>query len=182
MVFEGVPLFCHLRHSLHDCDVQHPLAHKNGSHAFSNGHLNEREESALHESSSPSDRAHSSQRASPPIASVCHLSTSASSKNSQSSGSASPVANSHHKKPAYESTILQPRAQGKWSNSDEAHTTLSSFEAVLGTLTRTKESIGRATRIALDSAKFGIAAKVCSSVSIYRMVGRSHYCKSSLVL
>ena len=34
------------------------------------------------------------------------------------------------------------------------------FEAMLGTLTRTKESIGRATRIAIDCAKFGIADKV----------------------
>ena len=34
------------------------------------------------------------------------------------------------------------------------------FEAMLGTLTRTKESIGRATRIAIDCAKFGIATKV----------------------
>ncbi|MCH96437.1 HUA2-like protein 3-like, partial [Trifolium medium] len=33
------------------------------------------------------------------------------------------------------------------------------FEAMLGTLKRTKENIGRATRIAIDCAKFGFATK-----------------------
>lgn len=37
---------------------------------------------------------------------------------------------------------------------------LSSFEAIIRSLTRTKESIGRATRIAIDCAKFGFASKV----------------------
>ena len=34
------------------------------------------------------------------------------------------------------------------------------FEAMLETLTRTKESIGRATHIAIDYANFAIANKV----------------------
>lgn len=57
-----------------------------------------------------------------------------------------------------------PKSLGQ-SGNIEAKAALSSFEAVLGTLTRTKESIGRATRIAIDCAKFGYATKVyCSRV------------------
>ncbi|KAG9457411.1 hypothetical protein H6P81_001919 [Aristolochia fimbriata] len=37
---------------------------------------------------------------------------------------------------------------------------LKSFEDVIGTLTRTKESIGRATRLAMDCAKHGLASEV----------------------
>ncbi|KAI4365660.1 hypothetical protein MLD38_021625 [Melastoma candidum] len=147
-------------------DVPNQLAHENGIHTFSNGHLSEREESAApFGSASLSDRVHSSHRVSPPTASACHLSTSASSRNSQSSGSASPAASSRFKRPEFEPSTVQPRSQDKLSNSDEVHGTLSSFEAVLGGLTRTKESIGRATRIALDCAKSGIAAKVVDSLA-----------------
>lgn len=42
----------------------------------------------------------------------------------------------------------------------EAHAALSSFEAMLGNLTRTKDSIGRATRVAIECAKFGVGPKV----------------------
>ena len=42
----------------------------------------------------------------------------------------------------------------------EARAALSSFEAMLGNLTRTKDSIGRATRVAIECAKFGFGPKV----------------------
>ncbi|XP_023549407.1 protein HUA2-LIKE 2-like [Cucurbita pepo subsp. pepo] len=42
----------------------------------------------------------------------------------------------------------------------EAHAALSSFEAMLGNLTRTKDSIGRATRVAIECAKLGVGSKV----------------------
>lgn len=45
-------------------------------------------------------------------------------------------------------------------STEAGHAALLYFEAVLVTLKRTKESIGRATRIAIDCAKFGIATKV----------------------
>jgi hypothetical protein len=45
-------------------------------------------------------------------------------------------------------------------STEAARAALLYFEAMLGTLKRTKESIGRATRIAIDCAKFGIADKV----------------------
>ncbi|XP_073315122.1 protein HUA2-LIKE 3-like isoform X2 [Primulina huaijiensis] len=43
--------------------------------------------------------------------------------------------------------------------------TLSSFEAAIRSLTGTKESIGRATRVAIDCAKFGFAIKVVEILS-----------------
>lgn len=42
----------------------------------------------------------------------------------------------------------------------EARAALSSFESMLGNLTRTKDSIGRATRVAIECAKFGFGPKV----------------------
>ncbi|CAI8614164.1 unnamed protein product [Vicia faba] len=49
-------------------------------------------------------------------------------------------------------------------STEAGHAALLYFEAVLVTLKRTKESIGRATRIAIDCAKFGIATKVVESL------------------
>ncbi|CAL9055237.1 unnamed protein product [Musa banksii] len=46
------------------------------------------------------------------------------------------------------------------SNHVEANAAWKTFEALLCTLTRTKESIGRATRLAIDCAKYGLAAEV----------------------
>ncbi|KAF5187754.1 Enhancer of ag-4 protein [Thalictrum thalictroides] len=51
------------------------------------------------------------------------------------------------------------KSVGKWTSSD-AHAVRKSFESVLGNLSRTKESIGRATRLAIDCAKYGIAGEV----------------------
>ncbi|PIA26492.1 hypothetical protein AQUCO_09200002v1 [Aquilegia coerulea] len=51
------------------------------------------------------------------------------------------------------------KSVGKWTSSD-ARAVRKSFESVLGTLSRTKESIGRATRLAIDCAKYGIAGEV----------------------
>ncbi|XP_051143206.1 protein HUA2-LIKE 3-like isoform X2 [Andrographis paniculata] len=42
---------------------------------------------------------------------------------------------------------------------------LSSFEAIIRFLTRTKESIGRATRVAIDCAKVGFASKVVETLA-----------------
>ncbi|EYU43470.1 hypothetical protein MIMGU_mgv1a018061mg, partial [Erythranthe guttata] len=51
---------------------------------------------------------------------------------------------------------------GKTSSNVEL---LSSFEAIIRTLTRTKEIIGRATRIAIDCAKSGLASKVLEIIT-----------------
>ncbi|XP_077219072.1 protein HUA2-LIKE 2-like [Tasmannia lanceolata] len=52
------------------------------------------------------------------------------------------------------------KSLGKWTGHVEANAALRSFEVMLGTLSRTKESIGRATRLAIDCANYGIAVEV----------------------
>ena len=49
---------------------------------------------------------------------------------------------------------------GERTNLAEVKAALASLELTLGSLTRTKESIGRATRIAVDCVKFGCASEV----------------------
>ncbi|CAN6185412.1 unnamed protein product, partial [Urochloa humidicola] len=53
---------------------------------------------------------------------------------------------------------LEPEGLNKLAG--EANSSRRAFEAFVGTLTRTKESISRATRLALDCAKHGIAGEV----------------------
>lgn len=52
------------------------------------------------------------------------------------------------------------KSLGKWIDNPEANAVWKSFESVLETLSRTKESIGRATRLAIDCARYGIAGEV----------------------
>lgn len=54
------------------------------------------------------------------------------------------------------------KSLSKLTNHVEANAVRKSFEALLCTLTRTKESIGRATRLAIECAKYGIAGEVRS--------------------
>jgi len=101
---------------------------------------------------------------SPPNTSVRHISTSDSS-NIHQNGSCSPDVLQKNilscpidgRKDGAEAN-QQPRSMGKSTEAGDA--ALLYFEAMLATLTRTKETIGRATRIAIDCAKFGIATKV----------------------
>ncbi|KAL8160647.1 hypothetical protein V2J09_002184 [Rumex salicifolius] len=58
-------------------------------------------------------------------------------------------------------------SSNKSSNSSEVKSALASFETTLGTLSRTKESISRATRIAVDCAKFGVAIEVLETLARY---------------
>ena len=50
---------------------------------------------------------------------------------------------------------------GSLSGGTEAAVARDAFEGMIETLSRTKESIGRATRLAIDCAKYGIANEVC---------------------
>jgi len=50
---------------------------------------------------------------------------------------------------------------GSLSGGTEAAVSRDAFEGMIETLSRTKESIGRATRLAIDCAKYGIANEVC---------------------
>lgn len=148
-------------------DTQH-LSH---SASVSGENLGDRDISVDRLSSSPTDVVYSTARASPPINLACPMSTSDNSTSLQNSGFCSPGVHLHQEKTAcsivvndeskFESTVThRPKSMGKWSNFAEASAALTSFEAMLGMLTRTKESIGRATRIAIDCAKFGLASKV----------------------
>ncbi|KAK9139619.1 hypothetical protein Scep_009300 [Stephania cephalantha] len=56
--------------------------------------------------------------------------------------------------------------QNKWSKA-EANAVKKSFQSMLGSLSRTKESIGRATRLALDCARYGIAGEVVEILARY---------------
>uniref|UniRef100_A0A7N0ZYQ7 CID domain-containing protein n=1 Tax=Kalanchoe fedtschenkoi TaxID=63787 RepID=A0A7N0ZYQ7_KALFE len=51
-------------------------------------------------------------------------------------------------------------ARGSLSGGTEASVARDAFEGMIETLSRTKESIGRATRLAIDCAKYGIANEV----------------------
>lgn len=51
-------------------------------------------------------------------------------------------------------------AGGSLSGGTEAAVARDAFEGMIETLSRTKESIGRATRCAIDCAKYGIASEV----------------------
>lgn len=55
---------------------------------------------------------------------------------------------------------MQQKSLNKLAGHDEARSARRAFETFLGTLTRTKECIARATRLALDCAKHGIAGEV----------------------
>ncbi|KAL9675442.1 hypothetical protein QQ045_003644 [Rhodiola kirilowii] len=56
-------------------------------------------------------------------------------------------------------------SSGKVTKYIEAKASLTSFGNAIGTLTRTKDSIGRATRVAIECAKAGLAAKVVDILS-----------------
>ncbi|KAL2339402.1 hypothetical protein Fmac_007342 [Flemingia macrophylla] len=55
---------------------------------------------------------------------------------------------------------VQRAAEGSLSGGTEAAVARDAFEGMIETLSRTKESIGRATRLAIDCAKYGIANEV----------------------
>ncbi|KAI5394460.1 hypothetical protein KIW84_061218, partial [Lathyrus oleraceus] len=122
--------------------------------------------SGIRSSTSLTDGGDCLPQGSPPNTSICNVSTSDSS-NMLHNGSCSPDVHLHQKQtfsgPVDENkygseATQQSRSMGKSTEAGRA--ALLYFEAMLGTLKRTKESIGRATRIAIDCAKFGIAAKV----------------------
>ncbi|KAG8663415.1 protein HUA2-LIKE 2 isoform X1 [Manihot esculenta] len=170
-----------LRSLIHDKDqfngmgeeakgVKFEQRQKHTSYAsVSDDHLGERHVLVAQSSPVPADGngTESSAQTSPTTTSICHVSTSESANFIQNSQCSSP--NHLHQKTTVctsidekiESVMAQrPKSVGKWSNYAEAHASLSSFEGIIRSLTRTKESIGRATRIAIDCAKFGVSAKV----------------------
>ncbi|XP_022728456.1 protein HUA2-LIKE 3-like isoform X2 [Durio zibethinus] len=125
---------------------------------------------------SSADGVDSPARVSPSNALICHASTSESANIIQSNGYCSPNVHSCPNKSLCASAaddegkgdsvaFERPQCVGKCSIYTEAHAALSSFENMLVTLTRTKESIARVTRIAIDCAKFGVSVKVVEIVA-----------------
>ncbi|KAL2507729.1 HUA2-like protein 2 [Forsythia ovata] len=123
------------------------LSHSNSSF---DDHLEDKTASFTQTSSSPTDGLDSVGRASPPNLSIRNMSTSE--KNN--------FLESNSRSPDVLLLLDKAKLAGKSSSKGESNNALSSFETILGSLTRTKESIGRATRIAIDCAKFGFATKV----------------------
>lgn len=126
--------------------------HLSQSTSLSEDHLSHKSGSGIRSSSSPTGGIDSTARAPPPNSSICNLSTSDNSISLVNNGYCSPDVHLPHEKPKH---------TGKSSSRVEANVALTSFEVILGSLTRTKDSIGRATRIAIECAKLGVAAKVC---------------------
>ncbi|CAD5332436.1 unnamed protein product [Arabidopsis thaliana] len=63
---------------------------------------------------------------------------------------------------------------GSLSCSTEAAISRDAFEGMLETLSRTRESIGRATRLAIDCAKYGLASEVVELL-IRKLESESHF-------
>lgn len=84
---------------------------------------------------------------------TCNISTPGSNTNNNigANGSSSPDIHLHH---------VKTKIGDKEGNKDKATAIMISFESVLANLTRTKETITRATRIAIDCLKQGGANKV----------------------
>nr|XP_016489139.1 PREDICTED: protein HUA2-LIKE 2-like isoform X1 [Nicotiana tabacum] len=136
-------------------DVSLKELHMSGLSSVSDDQLGDKAVSATLSSSSLTDGMDSFARVSTPNTLTCNMSTVDSSVY-VSNGCFSPLSHQLHDK---------PRTVGKLSSRGEANVALGSFEATLGILTRTKESIGRATRVALDCAKFGFASKVVEIIA-----------------
>lgn len=110
-------------------------------------HLEDGVVSVAQSSSHVTDRTESVTKLSPPSSSLCYISSSDSYVEKKGSCSNAQL-------------HLEKAKLGVKSSNKEL---LSSLEGVIRSLTRTKESIGRATRIAIDCAKLGFANKVAFS-------------------
>ncbi|CAN4091583.1 unnamed protein product [Withania somnifera] len=135
-------------------DVSLKELHMSGLSSASDDQFGDKAVSTTLSSSSLTDGMDSFARATTPNTLTCNMSTV--DRRYANVGSFSPLPHQLHDK---------PRTSGKLSSRAEANVALDSFEATLGILSRTKESIGRATRVALDCAKFGVASKVVEIIA-----------------
>ncbi|OVA20067.1 PWWP domain [Macleaya cordata] len=144
--------------------------HLSRATSLSDNSLDDKVVSDTMPSPSLTHRIDSSEKASPHNFSICHQSTLDNGNYLLQNGSGSPDVFSHYKKTTHVLEMdkegnLEPTVShrqkflGKWTSA-EANAARKSFEVLLGTLSRTKESIGRATRLAIDCAKYGIAGEV----------------------
>ncbi|VVB06689.1 unnamed protein product [Arabis nemorensis] len=114
---------------------------------------------------SPADVEDSPARGTPHSNSVFHIST-AESVNVMQNNSNSSNVRLGEKKIMCDDTAKEERkvetgvTQVKKVTGSDVQFTIESFETALHSLVRTKETIGRATRLAMDLVKFGVSAKV----------------------
>lgn len=125
---------------------------------------------------SPANIADTPAMGTPHSNSVYHISTAESANDMQNNSSCSPNVQSGEKKIVCDSIVKEEEkietgvCQGHKVVNTDVQSTRESFEDALSSLVRTKESIGRATRLAMDLMKFCVPAKVefCSfSVFFY---------------
>ncbi|EOA25934.1 hypothetical protein CARUB_v10019315mg [Capsella rubella] len=115
-------------------------------------------------SSSPAHVADSPARGTPHCNSGCHIFTAESASAMQNSCSMT-NAQFGEKKSLNDDTVKEESkvetgaTQVKKFISSDVQCTIESFETALGSLVRTKETIGRATRLAMDLAKIGVSTK-----------------------
>lgn len=170
--------------------VNKQMVKEPSSESFPNGYSGDGV--GVHSSPCLTDAGNSLAQASPFNTSSGRLSTSDNSSFIQNNGSCSPDVHLFHKTGSHPSfteeekseslSSRRPKSVGRYPESNSA---LSSFEALLGSLTRTKESIGRATRLAVDCAKIGACSKVQntdpSCLNTYTRAHRYHMLKLSWV-
>lgn len=105
-------------------------------------------------------------RGTPHCNSVCRISTAESANAMQENSNCSTNVQFGEEKPLNNDTVKEESkvetgpTQVKKVISSDVQFTVESFETALDSLVRTKETIGRATRLAMDLAKLGVSAKV----------------------
>lgn len=115
---------------------------------------------------SPAGVADSPARGTPHRTTVCHTSTVETANVMQNNSNCSTGIQFGEKKFLCDDTVKEERkveagvTQVKKIVSSDVQFTIESFETALGSLVRTKETIGRATRVAMELVKFGVSAKV----------------------
>ncbi|KAG7531101.1 PWWP domain [Arabidopsis suecica] len=114
----------------------------------------------------PGNTADTPARGTPHSSSVYyHISTAESANDMQNNSSCSPNVPSGEKKNVCDAIVKEEEkietgvCQGQKVVSCDVQSTRGSYEDALSSLVRTKESIGRATRLAMDLMKFGVSAK-----------------------
>ncbi|KFK37564.1 hypothetical protein AALP_AA4G273100 [Arabis alpina] len=114
---------------------------------------------------SPANITDTPARGTPHSNSVYHISTAESANDMLNNSSCSPNVQSGEKKTDYDAIVkVEEKIEtGVWQGQkvvcSDVQTTRESFEDALSSLVRTKESIGRATRLAMDLMKFGASVK-----------------------
>lgn len=118
---------------------------------------------------SPANIADTPAKGTPRSNSVYHISTAESGNDMLNNSSCSPNVQSGEKKTVYDAIVKVEEkietgvCQGPKIVSSDVQSTREAFEDALSSLVRTKESIGRATRLAMDLMKFGVSVKVKDS-------------------